>query len=407
MSGSLLSWGWRDAEPRGPPADSGGLDHLVDPAEAFGGAGAHWGASAPGEEAAAALPSLVEASPGDARAGGAAAPSGGLRIRREAPPSSPVAVKIWNDATDTLLGVSGLKAARQAMQEMVLLPAAYPALFESPRLHPQPVLLTGPPGCGKSEMVRLLGRLADWKLEVIKMPEFVGSYVDGAARIGERFRAARGDPGALHLICFDELEVFCDVEGIAGLSIRRLLTSLLVELDSLPGNVRVVATSQRPWDLPSALRRRFSRAVMLPPPGRRARARMLRVAFSGTPHDLSEAEYDNAARRLNGGGFTGADVIGVARAAIRTAIDRYLRSAGADTLERGARSADWAAEVRVSRDDLRAAAAEARPSQRACDMLAYDSWVEESAGWALSGGGDDSDDEYEAAVPGSAAGARL
>jgi vacuolar protein-sorting-associated protein 4 len=90
---------------------------------------------------------------------------------------------------------------------------------------------------------------------------------------------------------------------------RRIKTELLVQMQGV-GNqdtkVLVLAAPNTPYSLDQAVRRRFVKRLYIPLPDLKARQHMFKVHLGDTPHNLSEKDFEDLARKTDG--FSGSDV---------------------------------------------------------------------------------------------------
>ncbi|KCV68022.1 hypothetical protein H696_05490 [Fonticula alba] len=220
------------------------------------------------------------------------------------------------------------------------------------------VLLHGPPGVGKTHLVRGVA-LALGALLLPVDPSAVLSSVTGESerRLRECFDRARrfaAESGSPCIIFIDEIDALCparslDGSGSASGTTTRVIAQLLTLMDGfharsdaarvggpggcLRGEVVVVAATNRPDAVDPALRRpgRFDREVGIAPPDARARARLLR-ALVGATLGHGAAPPPGGPAVLEGGflaelatrciGFVAADLAALVRAAALRALDR-------------------------------------------------------------------------------------
>jgi SpoVK/Ycf46/Vps4 family AAA+-type ATPase len=138
---------------------------------------------------------------------------------------------------------------------------------------------------------------------------------------------------------------------------RTVVNQLLSELDGMTGgndSVFVLAATNHPWDVDTALRRpgRFDRLVLVLPPDAEARKAILAVHLRDRP--VEGADLDALARATDG--YSGADLAHVCETAAENAM--------ADSIRSGSTRA-------ISQADLRAAVKGVRPSTRAWFDVAY------------------------------------
>lgn len=130
------------------------------------------------------------------------------------------------------------------------------------------ILLAGPPGNGKTSVAEALAFELMVPLIVVRYDALIGSYLgETAVRLKGLLDYARTRRCVLF---FDEFETLGKERGDTHETgeIKRVVSSLLLELDNLPDYVVVVAASNHPELLDRAVWRRFQVRLELPPPTR-------------------------------------------------------------------------------------------------------------------------------------------
>ena len=128
------------------------------------------------------------------------------------------------------------------------------------------VLLAGPPGNGKTTLAEAIAHALSVPMMVVRYEAVVGSYLgETAQRIGQVFEHARSRHCVLF---FDEFDSVGKERGDLHETgeIKRVVSSLLLQIDALPSYVVVVTASNHPELLDRAVWRRFQIRLELPQP---------------------------------------------------------------------------------------------------------------------------------------------
>lgn len=141
-------------------------------------------------------------------------------------------------------------------------------LLRSHGLEPRhAVLLLGPPGNGKTSLAEAIGGELAVPVLRVRYDAVVGSFLgETASRLGRVFDHARTRQCVLFFDEFDAVGKERGDEHETG-EIKRVVNSLLMQIDSLPSYVVIVAASNHPELLDRAVWRRFQIRAQLPPPG--------------------------------------------------------------------------------------------------------------------------------------------
>ena len=165
------------------------------------------------------------------------------------------------------------------------------------------ILLTGPPGNGKTSLGEALAEGLLLPLLVVRYEEVIGSYLgETASRLAAVFAFARTRRCVLFFDEFDAVAKERGDEHETG-EIKRVVSSLLMQVDALPSHAIVVAASNHPELLDRAANRRFQLRLELPMPGKVARMAWFERLLSelGEPVGLNA---DTLARRTTGASFS-------------------------------------------------------------------------------------------------------
>ena len=229
----------------------------------------------------------------------------------------------------TLDDVGDMAETKQALTEAVLWPLQHPDTFA--RLGVQPprgVLLYGPPGCGKTFVVRALASTGRLSVHAVKGSELMDKWVGSSEKaVRELFSRARDS--APSLVFLDEIDALTPRRGQSfdsGVT-DRVVAALLTELDGIEplNDVVVVGATNRPDLIDPALLRpgRLEKLVFVEPPDAQARADILRTAAKSIP--LRDVDLDALAADLDG--YSAADCVALLREAALTAMRRSVDAA--------------------------------------------------------------------------------
>ncbi len=226
--------------------------------------------------------------------------------------------------------VGDMAEARQALTEAVLWPLQHPDTFARLGVEPpRGVLLYGPPGCGKTFVVRALASTGQLSVHAVKGSELMDKWVGSSEKaVRELFRRARDS--APSLIFLDEVDALAPRRGQSfdsGVT-DRVVASLLTELDGIDPlrDVVVLGATNRPDLIDPALLRpgRLERLVFVEPPDAAARREILRTAGKSIPLS-DDVDLDAVAAGLDG--YSAADCVALLREAALTAMRRSIDAA--------------------------------------------------------------------------------
>ena len=130
------------------------------------------------------------------------------------------------------------------------------------------VLLSGPPGNGKTSLAEAIAEALALPFFVVRYEAMIGSYLgETAARLKRVFDYARTTPCVLFFDEFDAVGKERGDEHETG-EIKRVVTSLLMQMDDLPSYTIVVAATNHSELLDRAVWRRFQLRLSLNAPTR-------------------------------------------------------------------------------------------------------------------------------------------
>ena len=229
----------------------------------------------------------------------------------------------------TLASVAGLSEVKQHLDSTFLAPLRNPELAAAFGQKPGgSLLMYGPPGCGKTFIAKAIAGDLGASFIHVTLADLLSKWPgDSEKAIQSVFRDARATaPG---VVFFDEFDALGArrTSGGGSHATRTIVTRLLEELDGVTSHnegVYFLAATNRPWDIDPALRRpgRIDKTVLVPPPDALARAAILHGELEGRP-----AEVDVAAVARATEGFSGADIVHVAKAALQQSLMASMEAA--------------------------------------------------------------------------------
>jgi len=229
----------------------------------------------------------------------------------------------WSD-------VGGLGETRARLVEAVEWPLQFPGLFAQAGIKPpKGILLSGPPGCGKTLLAKALASESKVNFISVKGPELLSKYVGESERaVRDVFRKAR--QAAPCIVFFDEIDALVPTRG-GGTSdshvSERVLSQFLAELDGVEElrGVLVLGATNRADILDPAILRpgRFDEIVEIPPPDEAGREEIFRVHLRDKPLAAEVGLRDLASHTED---CSGADIASVCQQAALLAIRRAVRA---------------------------------------------------------------------------------
>ena len=264
----------------------------------------------------------------------------------------------------TLDDVGDMAEVKASLTEAVLWPLDYPDTFARLGVAPpRGLLMYGPPGCGKTFLVKAIAGSGKANVLSVKGAELLSKWVGESERaVRELFRRARESAPAI--VFLDEVDALAPVRGQStdGGTTDRVVAALLTELDGVEDlrDVVVIGATNRPDLVDPAMLRpgRLERLVFVPPPDAEARAAVLRSASKGVPF-ADDVDLDELGRRTER--FSAADCAALVREAAVTAMRESLQA------------------TTVTATHVEAALGRVRPSLDPAQVAALESYAERRA----------------------------
>ncbi|XP_045501092.1 katanin p60 ATPase-containing subunit A-like 2 [Colias croceus] len=232
----------------------------------------------------------------------------------------------WDD-------VKGLTNAKSILMESVVYPVRYPHMFTG-LLEPwRGVLLHGPPGTGKTMLARAVAAESGCTFFNVTCSTVVNKWRGESEKIVKVLfdLASYYSPS---IIFIDEVETLASERSSAGEheASRRLKSQLLTELDGInvrDGIVFLLANSNMPWEIDSAMLRRLEKRIHIPLPDTKTRSELFAAHFTRNIELEQSVDCNKLAAMTDG--YSGSDVKLVCKEALMAGVRKMLSGGSART----------------------------------------------------------------------------
>jgi SpoVK/Ycf46/Vps4 family AAA+-type ATPase len=262
----------------------------------------------------------------------------------------------------TLTDVAGMEEVKRRLNLAFLAPLKNPEMMKMfGKSLRGGLLLYGPPGCGKTYIARATAGELGAKFIAVGLADVLDMWIGQSERnLREIFQTARRN--APCVLFFDEIDALGQKRSLQRHSAaRNVVNQLLSEMDSVNADnegIFVLAATNHPWDVDTALRRpgRLDRTLLVLPPDASARQAILLLQSRQRPIDRIDFKWlaEKSAE------FSGADLVHLFESAAELAMDDSLTSGRARP---------------IGMNDFKKALKEIKPSTRA--------WFEVARNYAM------------------------
>lgn len=223
----------------------------------------------------------------------------------------------------TLTDVAGMVEVKRRLNLAFLGPLKNPEMM---RMYGKSLrgglLMYGPPGCGKTFIARATAGELGAKFISVGLSDVLDMWIGASEKnLHEIFETARRN--APCVLFFDEIDALGQKRSLQRHSAaRNVVNQLLAEMDSVNANnegLFVLAATNHPWDVDTALRRpgRLDRTLLVLPPDAAARAAILEWQSRERPLDKIDFQWiaDKTAE------YSGADLVHLVDSAAELALE--------------------------------------------------------------------------------------
>ena len=219
--------------------------------------------------------------------------------------------------------VAGMRDLKTMLINDVIEPLTNPEKYKKFKLSvPNGILLFGPPGCGKTFIVKKLAEELGYNFVEMNPSSVATPYVHGAvSNIAKVFEMAKLKSPSIVFI--DEIEGLVpkreELSSSADIK-KEEINEFLLQLNNAGANkILVVGATNRPHMIDSAILRsgRMDKRVYVGPPDFEARRDMMRISLAGRPYDKS-IDFEKLANMTEN--YVGSDIELIVTEAARLAV---------------------------------------------------------------------------------------
>jgi len=198
---------------------------------------------------------------------------------------------------------------------------------------PNTLLLIGPPGTGKTEIARTLANESKMTFIGISVADIKAGFIgQSGLALAHVFQKARAASPAI--VFFDEIDAVMPERGgnTGDTFTNDLVAEMLTQMDGVrqrPGQVFVLAASNKPDVIDSAIRSRFADHWTVGLPDESARGQLVMRFIRGKRVDFDHKGFAQHVA-LHTEGWSGRDLLHFVRSAEKSAISRALLAGNPD-----------------------------------------------------------------------------
>ncbi|XP_017777231.1 PREDICTED: suppressor protein of bem1/bed5 double mutants-like [Nicrophorus vespilloides] len=183
-----------------------------------------------------------------------------------------------------LKDIAGYEDVKKQIKTLFVLPLKQPQLYLN-RQSQKTLLLFGPPGTGKTQLVHALAAETNADIYSLTASTIMSAYIGETEKMVEiMFKVMKHVP-RISILFLDEIDGLCRKRhGSEQDHNRRLKTEFMCQLSNFDENPQsfLICATNCPWDLDTAFLRRFNNRIYVPLPNRFERVELLRLYTKDT-----------------------------------------------------------------------------------------------------------------------------
>lgn len=223
--------------------------------------------------------------------------------------------------------VIGLDDVKELINQMVVYPFKYKEIYKAfNRYSGGGILLYGAPGTGKTMIAKAIANEIDAEFYSIKCSDIASKwYGESARNIKELFDKARSHERSI--IFFDEFDSLGSNRDHGNYNtVNMVVSELLSQIDgfeSKKNTVLLIASTNKPWNIDSALLRsgRFNKKINIGLPDKTSRINLLFHELKDSP--LSKVDLESISEKTEG--YSSADIVELCNETKDIAIKRSIQ----------------------------------------------------------------------------------